>query len=180
MYGWDEIENVHSQEQDLKAVNPLYATGDACYQNNCQRCVAAYEARRRGYNVHAKPYMYQVTDFLIYDDEQKGWPSVFENSVLEDCGATDSISVKKNIHTKMQFWKEGSRAIIAVNFLCGGGHVFIAEYKNGKVYYSDPQNAEMDCEQDFDLVNLKTVKILRIDNCRFTERIKECCEGSLP
>jgi SPP1 gp7 family putative phage head morphogenesis protein len=38
----------------LKGTNPNYALGWK-YQNNCQRCVPAYELRRRGYDVTAKP-----------------------------------------------------------------------------------------------------------------------------
>ena len=83
LYGWPEIDDIHSQEQDLAMTNPLYNTGDACYRNNCQRCVVAYEARRRGYDVHAKPYLFQLADSLPYDDGESGWPSVFENSKLE-------------------------------------------------------------------------------------------------
>lgn len=179
IYGWPEIEGMHTQEQDLKAVNPLYVTGDACYRNNCQRCVIAYEARRRGYNVQAKPYLFQLTDSLPYDDGEEGWPSVFENSILEDCGSNTSLNVMNNIHSEMQSWGEGSRAIVAVDFQCGGGHVFMAEYRKGIVHYSDPQNAKIDCKEYFNQVNTQTVKILRTDNCAFTERVRSCCEGEM-
>ena len=40
-----KIKNIESMEQALKATNP---NG---YKNNCQRCVPAYEMRRRGYAV---------------------------------------------------------------------------------------------------------------------------------
>ena len=87
IYSWPEIGGTHTRQQDLRAVNPMFRSGDACYQNNCQRCVVTYEARRRGYDVHAKPYLFQRLDTLPFDDEENGWPSVFENSVLEYCGA---------------------------------------------------------------------------------------------
>lgn len=179
IYGWPEIEGVHTQQQDLEATNPLYATGDACYQNNCQRCVVAYEARRRGYDVHAKPYLFQLTDSLPYDDEERGWPSVFENSILEYCGANDSSDVRNNIYNKMQSWGEGSRAIVSADFSCGGGHVFVAEYRNGKVHYMDPQNTQLNCEEYFEEINTRTTSILRTDNCAFTNRVRGCCEGAL-
>lgn len=179
IYGWPEIEGVHTQQQDLKATNPLYMTGDCCYQNNCQRCVVAYEARRRGYDVHAKPYLFQLTDSLPYDDEENGWPSVFENSNLEYCGALDSSDVKNNIHNKMQSWGNGARAIVSVDFMCGGGHVFAAEYRNGKVCYIDPQNACEDCEDYLSQIDTRTVNILRTDNRNFTARVRDCCEGTV-
>lgn len=178
LYGWPEIDDIHSREQDLAMTNPLYNTGDACYRNNCQRCVVAYEARRRGYDVHAKPYLFQLADSLPYDDGESGWPSVFENSKLECCGSNDSADVKYNIHNKMVSWGEGSRAIVAVDFLLGGGHVFVAEYRNGRVHYMDPQNGQLDCEDYFDDINTNTASILRVDNCSFTNRVRECCEGT--
>lgn len=41
-------------EWNRRATNPLFATDEA-YQVNCQRVVQAYELRRRGYDVTAKP-----------------------------------------------------------------------------------------------------------------------------
>lgn len=177
IYGWPEIEGEHTQQQDLEEANPLYSTGDIIYQNNCQRCVIAYEARRRGYNVNAKPYLFQTSDALLYDDETNGWPSVFENSKLNYCGSDDSDDVKNNIHNLMMSWGEESRAIVAVDFLPQGGHVFIAEYRNGEVQFMDPQNARLDCEDYFEDINPKSVQILRTDNCNFTDRVRECCQG---
>ena len=178
IYSWPEIGGTHTRQQDLRAVNPMFRSGDACYQNNCQRCVVTYEARRRGYDVHAKPYLFQRLDTLPFDDEENGWPSVFENSVLEYCGAEDSSDVKNNIHNKMQSWGEGARSIVAVDYLCGGGHVFMAEFTNGEVHYVDPQNAMENCEEYFNIINTRTVNILRTDNCAFTDNVRDCCEGT--
>ena len=58
----------------------MFRSGDACYQNNCQRCVVTYEARRRGYDVHAKPYLFQRLDTLPFDDEENGWPCLLYTS----------------------------------------------------------------------------------------------------
>ena len=56
MIGAKRIKGEHTREQDLKAVNPNFVPGrNGEWENNCQRCVAAYEARRRGINVTAKP-----------------------------------------------------------------------------------------------------------------------------
>ena len=175
-YNYPEIDGEHSQEQDLANTNPLYSSGDSSYSYNCQRCVVAYEARRRGFDVHAKPYLFQLADTLPYEDEDVGWPSVFENSKIEYCGAQDASDVKNNIHNMMASWGEGARAIVSVDFRCGGGHVFVAEYLNGGVRYMDPQNARNDVECYFDAIDTTTAGILRTDNCDFTERILECCE----
>ena len=41
--------------------NPNYAKGEE-YRTNCQRCIWAYEMRRRGYDVEAKPRTRSMTD----------------------------------------------------------------------------------------------------------------------
>ena len=179
LYGFPEIDGIHGQEQDLTGTNPLYSSGDSCYTYNCQRCVVAYEARRRGLDVHAKPYLFQLADTLPYDDEKIGWPSVFRNSKIEYCDAKDVSDVKNNIHNKMVSWGDGARAIVSAGYLCGGGHVFVAEYRSGIVHYIDPQNAEGNVEYYFNVVDPTTVSILRMDNCEFTDRIRECCEGAI-
>lgn len=50
---------------DIKATNPRFFTHTHEYMENCQRCVVAYEARRRGYNVIAKPRILSRTDPLL-------------------------------------------------------------------------------------------------------------------
>ena len=42
----------HSPEEDMEAVNPHFLDGPE-YQSNCTMCTAAYELRRRGYDVEA-------------------------------------------------------------------------------------------------------------------------------
>ena len=52
--GAELIKGEHSIEDDLKAVNPNFTEGrDGVWENNCQRCVVAYELRRRGIDVKA-------------------------------------------------------------------------------------------------------------------------------
>lgn len=49
---------------DMKATNPGFSTHTHEYMENCQWCVVAYEARRRGYHVIAKPRILSRADFL--------------------------------------------------------------------------------------------------------------------
>lgn len=42
-------------DQNVALTNPGYKSGGPGYRQNCQRCVAAYEMRRQGYDVIAKP-----------------------------------------------------------------------------------------------------------------------------
>lgn len=179
LYNWREIENNHTIEQDLNKINHLYKTGDSCYQHNCQRAVMAYEARRRGYDVYAKPYLYRDTDTLIYDDIEKGWPSVFKNPKIIKLHGNSVEDIKGKIDRKLLDWGEGARTVIAVDFKNqeDEGHVFIAEVENGIVKYVDPQTADMNVESYFKDINPKEVILLRMDKLEFTNKIKECCGG---
>ena len=79
-----KIKGAHTQAQDLTATNPRYSEGLE-WQINCQRCVGAYEMRRRGYDVTAKPRpmlngVPDPTDELPNRNAQGGWPKMFENA----------------------------------------------------------------------------------------------------
>ncbi len=56
----------------IKATNPQFRTHDPAFTENCQCCVSAYEARRRGYNVIAKPRILTGADSLPYMNGEKG------------------------------------------------------------------------------------------------------------
>lgn len=175
VHAFPKIKGEHSREQDLANTNPNYNKG-ARYQSNCQKCVSAYEARRRGYNVQAKPYEGLASDTLVYDDLTVGWPSVYKNPQLLYCGGKNSEEVLENIESRMGPWKNGARAIVAVDYRFGDGHVFIAEKINDKVCFFDPQLPTKDVNTIWGMIKPQTVNILRIDNLEFTERINECCE----
>lgn len=65
--------NVPGEIQDcLKASDPLFSTHKASYMENCQRCVMAYEQRRRGYSVVAQSYIPGGADMLPYMNRRYG------------------------------------------------------------------------------------------------------------
>lgn len=138
--------------------------------------MSAYEARRRGYNVQAKPYEGSENDTLVYDDITVGWPSVFKNPHLQYSGGKNVEEVLENINSHMGPWKNGARAIVAVDYKAGDGHVFIAEKIDGKVCFFDPQKPSRNVDKIFNLIKPQTVNIMRIDNLEFSDRISECCE----
>lgn len=80
---------------DIKATNPGFSTHAHEYMENCQRCVVAYEARRRGYNVIAKPRILSRTDTLPYMTNPLGWPAVYKDCRLESCAAETGELAKK-------------------------------------------------------------------------------------
>lgn len=58
LYGFSKINDQHDIANDIVSngkptCNPNFSTGQWGYTQNCQRCVQAYEFRRRGYDVVA-------------------------------------------------------------------------------------------------------------------------------
>lgn len=136
--------------------NPHYSTEYEAYQSNCQRCVLAYEARRRGYNVTALPTY--SGDLLPYGrDYLKG----LSNPKTIDLGKS-----KLKLEKQMGSFGSGARAIVHVSKGMNG-HVFIAENRNGKISYIDPQVNKR--YSNINLSHVSGVQVTRIDNQSFTE-----------
>ena len=177
--GFRLITETHSKNQDLAASNPNFPQGME-WQFNCQRCVAAYELRRRGYDVTALPRP-MVGNKPDYSDElpnrlsKNGWPHMFDGPVLESCKASTGERTRGKVEELMSSWGDGSRAIVRVQFTKkngGGGHVFIAEQRGGRTYFIDPQSDDMDCSRYFSKVNRLETYCMRVDNKQATDLIK--------
>lgn len=128
LIGAKRIKGEHTREEDLKAVNPNFVSGrKGVWENNCQRCVAAYEARRRGIDVTAKPKP-SMTD---YDELSRscGWADSFVNAKPIDCSDTTGLKARAHIIREMENMPDGARCAVQVLWRGGGGagHVFIAE-----------------------------------------------------
>ena len=181
MTKYPTISGTHSIEDDLIATNPNYSQTDpdSPWNNNCQRCVSAYEARRRGFDVEAQPIPSGM-DSLPIMRHPNGWPSVYEGAELIDCSANSGTGAAINIENQMEEWGSDVRAIVRVRWKPengGGGHVFIAERTNGTTRFIDPQNGETDARSYFDFAKGSEVFCMRIDNLPFSERIHQCCSS---
>lgn len=159
----------------LSTTNPNFSTGKIEYTQNCQRCVMAYEARRRGYDVIASEAIIGDRDDLQYADNN-GWPNVFENGTLERIKGTTAMHVKQGIDSRMHGYGNGARAIVAVVWKNGGGHVFIAEEMGDATRYVDPQANDNDCSWFFyqDKIAPNCTAMMRIDDKNFTDLILKC------
>lgn len=171
----------HSMEMDLLATNPNYSTvdSDSPWNNNCQRCVSAYEARRRGYDVEAQP-LPNGNDPLPIMRHPQGWPSVYKDGQLIDCSANSGTAAAINVENMMKSWGDNCRAIVRVRWkpeAGGGGHVFIAERTNGVTRFIDPQNGTADASSYFQFAKGSDLFCMRIDNLDFTDRIHQCCQA---
>lgn len=178
------IAEEHAIEQDAEKVNPNYQQGWE-YQNNCQRCVIAAEARRRGLDVEALPRLNQ-NDPLAMAFSNAGIVSVFQNATVDDfiwCGGDTPQETQENIEQRMLEFGEGARAIIRVFWKRGSGHVFNIEVHDGKVTFYDAQNPNRSAKDFFALVRcgkmagILAPSILRVDKRKFTNRLLECCKS---
>ena len=143
---------------------------------NCQRCVVAAEARMRGYDVIAR-MSWGVGDPMLKIPE---WLKVFE---------TDKLDIKeftgKNTEAAINSAKEimksfgtGARAFIWFNWENTPNlwHVIVAECRGDSVVvFGDPQRRVVAASKYFDEANLKSLKIMRVDNINFTDNVKRCC-----
>lgn len=112
--------------------NPNYAKGEE-YQTNCQRCIWAYEMRRRGYDVEAKPRTRSMTDPAY----NRGWTTFMQGG---SSASLVSTPTQKAVEKQMASWGEGARAVVQITYKGGRcGHVFIAERRNGQTLFVEPQ-----------------------------------------
>ena len=166
---------------DKGNANPLYVLKTDEYTLNCQRCVWAYEARRRGYDVIASEKILNGVDTLPKMKDPKGWANVVKDGLnnLISMQATTGKGCKSNIEAKMKDYGDGSRAIIRVQWQKKGGHVFIAEQVNGKTKFIDPQSGSTDIEWYFDkgMIKPKKTYLLRTDDKEFSDLITKCIKG---
>lgn len=171
LLGARKIEGKHTWQEDLKNTNPNYMPRVAPYSMNCQRVITAYEARRRGLDVTAKPWM--GNDVLSSD---LGWTIPYKNTVITDCSASSGIESMKKICKEMAKMPDGARCGVQVSFDNHNGHVFIAEQKNGKAVFIDPQTNKKDASDIFSRITGQYVSIMRLDNRKFNDMVKKCCD----
>lgn len=130
----------------VKGANPNYSRGSA-YCVNCQRCVQAYEFRRRGYDVVAKPKP-STNNIISWGSECFIQPGAYQYSYQAYALNQTEAAVKKALANA----PDGSRFSIYIKWkrtYGGSAHVFIAEKTGGVVHYLDPQTGNMDASDYF-------------------------------
>lgn len=166
-YSFRTINNQHDIASNIVSngkptCNPNYSTGQCGYTQNCQRCVQAYEFRRRGYDVVAAERPIK-NNKIIWGCEcftdANGNPAKFI------FGQTESM-VKKVLNSAT----DGSRYTIYVKWKgrSTGAHVFVAEKENGVVRYLDPQNGSMDASGYFKKGSAGGFGYFRMDDKQLT------------
>ena len=163
--------------------NPYYSRDYAAYSYNCQRCVVAYELRRRGYDVTAAP-TYEGDEmpriaFIKGGLYSGNWRQAFQHSKITKVGvdrryADAEQKVIDNISSNMNNWGNGSRGVVQVLWNGGGGHVFNVENDNGRIVYVDAQTHKQVSINDYmSRARTGTVNLIRTDNLRISNRARQ-------
>ena len=153
-------------------------TSDWGYENNCQRCCVAYELRRRGKNVVAKPF-----DFRNGIEEDELLINLFEQIPERVNLEGNGTVLIQNIKSQMEKWGNGSRAMISFTATdLDSGHCFIAEQVNGETVFLDPQHGklieDLNKNKKYFIPNriISYASLAKIDKVKFTEDvINKCC-----
>lgn len=176
-----EIKGEHSASSDLAKVNPNFKTKkdkDGRYSYNCQRCVPAYEARRRGLDVVAKPVkMNKWGKISAYDPfaRAESYKKVFPGATWKRGGDKP----EKEITSFLLAINGDARAEVSVTWdqgLCGksGRHVFVAEKTGNAIKFVDPQSGDEDVSWYFGIIKAEETEFARVDDAEFGDLIDEC------
>lgn len=165
--------------------NPYHSYDYREYSENCQRCVVAYELRRRGYDVTAQPtFPGDTLSGIAYMNKRDNtiaayWRGAFKGARTEHVGVTGNTpkaeqGVIDNITAKMQKYGNGSRAVVQIFYRMGGGHVFNVENQGGRIVWVEAQTGKMkDISKTMGLVQTSSVNLVRVDNLKISDRAKK-------
>ena len=155
-------------QQDAQSVNPKYGKGKG-YSVNCANCTVAYEFRRRGYDVIARPGTLTSVD---------DWKTMFKNFEALKPTARDRTDLAKNISETALKWGEGARGTVFLRWEKSQmGHFFSIEVENGKVLFIDPQSGSIDAEKFFKQAKRSSVIFGRLDNLEPSESALRACKN---
>lgn len=141
------------------------------WDDNCQRSVIAYEARRRGYDVHAAQSF--ENDILALANDPDLWTLAFKGAKMVRVEGYHPKSIDAKISHALKEYGPGSRVVVRYEGKNGyEGHVFIGENIGGRVFFIDPQTNEFYGTEVFSGQKKNSFAYTRIDTLRFTDKIK--------
>ena len=159
-YGFDMIEGAHSINDDIVTNGKPTCNPDKL-RKNCQRCVQAYEFRRRGYDVIAKPKPTEGNNIK--------WGNECFTDEKGHFVAYKLRKTKAEVEKELAGAPNGARYSIYVSWKVGGAHVFIAEKENGVVRFVDPQTGRTDASDCFERGNEGRFGYFRMDDKKITK-----------
>lgn len=144
-----------TREEDMEMVNALRGKRSKTKgtYDNCARCTAAYDLRRRGFEVHAN---YDKNRAGVSTEDIESWYKNGKHTSFKDDPTKNAADVMIK-----QLSKEpvGSRGNMCVSWKLGGGHSVAYEIeKKGKVtVYNTQSNQKLEGQELVDYLNHASV-----------------------
>lgn len=164
----------------LKGANPHYLEGQR-FRDNCQRCIAAYDLRRRGYDVEALPSPAPrkgKEDKLAYMGE-RGWPEMWDGAKPTELVGTDGPEVRAVAEHLMRGYPDGARAVVRIQWEGREyGHGFIAERCGDKIRFVDPQSNDDTFDGWEYSISTSHNYLMRIDDKDFNKLVLEAVRNT--
>ena len=123
-----------SSEEDVSKVNPIRFGTVEGGSYNCSLCTAAFDMRRRGYDVAAN-LTADGTDHLIFEQWYKG----AKMSATKHLNGEDKAEKVKNLTTELAKQGDGARGALTIMYSGGSGHAIAYEIVNGGVVIREAQ-----------------------------------------
>jgi hypothetical protein len=158
-----------------EGTNPDFSKGFQ-YEYNCQRCVPAYELRRRGYDVESMPVDLKklrgknmdrlaVVPQAIFVDENG-----MELKPNQLFTTAEGQELKKKLRDELLKTAGDARFEIKILWKSKNGHVLVAEKQGDEILFIDPQDASKK-DIDWTKVRQNGVSYWRMDNAKFNPNI---------
>lgn len=167
------LKGKHTIEDDIGTrkrpiCNPKFKTGGE-YANNCGYCSAAYEMRRRGYDVIANP----KNTMSVHE-----WEKLFIGSAPVKTSSATSSDLVAELQEKLSALGDGARGSLLVFWNNKRvGHFFSWEIEKGIVRFIDAQSGETNVARYFDLVQPSKTVYIRWDDLEPSDMIKNTCKN---
>jgi len=161
-----------SMAEDSKAVNPAFENLRVGTKNNCMLCSAAYEMRRRGYDVRAQGMGESgASDELV----NEFFPGAKTESAAFRKGAS-TAAIRKEFEKTVLEQGEGARGQFTVMWHnWDASHSVSYEVKNGKAYLVDAQEGFAvpitDKNANYAFENVSQFWLRRLDNVPFDPKL---------
>lgn len=154
----------------VSGANPYYNLG-AEYQENCQRCVIATEARMRGYDVQALP-TYE-NDTMPRNQE---YLQNFIGATTNTIHRSTANASRNEVERQMADMGNGARATMAFNWKgARSGHVINVMQTRGRTRYFDGQTGtEVSASHLFNAISTsgsRGIQLTRVDNLAFSDTV---------
>ena len=181
-------------DEDWQVVNEYYEAdyGAGAYTENCASCTAAYDLRRRGYDVVASGI--SVTDDTPTTDELLSW---YNGAKIVDIPETDytlaqqaarsffgeNVDKKEGkkaadyIYNELKKQGNGARGHLIISWYPIGGHSVVYEIVNNKVEIKDCQTFEKYTIEEDLIGKASAIQYIRTDNVEVNDSILDRVEN---